>query len=269
MTDISKLKEQVFEENVRLHAMEASIYEAIHPQVFNWYHTRKIWNDISFIKSALGDGASERILDLGCGTGFITLKLASHFGAHVTGVDISREMLQELEKKIALMPEKRLDLVHMEATKYLKESAAKEYDLIAASAFLHHLVDLQEFFDLALGRLRKGGILYIAYEPLKQPITSKIRFALHRVIRFLDAALFDLRMKSLNIDLKHDHEKSLADYQTTLGGVAPEEIIKNLDGKGEILRLDKFAVRGNGFLAFLADKVVKSQNTVSVIFKKS
>ena len=54
--------------------------------------------------------------------------------------------------------------------------------------------------------------------------------------------------------------KSIADYQTTLGGVDPVAIIGHLKGKGEILRFDK---RNKGIrnFAFILDKMVKSQNT--------
>ncbi len=69
-----QLKDLVIKENIKIHAKEAPIYETIHPQLFNWYHNRKSWNDINCIFSKLGSKPELKVLDLGCGTGFLTLK---------------------------------------------------------------------------------------------------------------------------------------------------------------------------------------------------
>ena len=62
-----------------------------------------------FTAGLLPTGAHSRILDLGCGTG---LELEDYFPlcptARVTGIDLSRGMLEALRKKF---PEKELDLI--------------------------------------------------------------------------------------------------------------------------------------------------------------
>lgn len=62
-----------------------------------------------FTARQLPDEENSRILDLGCGTG---LELESYFqrcpSAYVTGIDLSRKMLDALEKKF---PDKELNLI--------------------------------------------------------------------------------------------------------------------------------------------------------------
>lgn len=263
-----RLKKAVIEENIRHHAKEAPVYEALHPQMFHWYHQRKSWRDMNYIRGLLDADREMDVLDLGCGTGFLTMKALRWANARVTSVDLSREMLAQLEKKDWALGKDRLTTVNREALAFLRESALR-YDLIMASALLHHLVDFNEFVELALENLKPRGVLYIAYEPLKQPIDSKVRFMFHRLMRGLDNFMFKRRLNAMGMELDEDHEKSLADYQSTLGGIAPGEITGMLEGRGELLRLDKFPVRAVGALAFISDKIIGSQNTFSLIFRKS
>ena len=76
-----------------------------------------------------------RVLDLGCGTG---LELEDYFRlnpqARVTGIDLSREMLDALEKKF---PDRDLELI---CGSYLELSLGKEkYDAAVSVESLHHL----------------------------------------------------------------------------------------------------------------------------------
>ncbi len=268
MEKIKALKEQVIEQNIKVHAREAPVYELLHPQVFNWYHNRKSRKDLRYIYNLVKSNSLVETLDIGCGTGFLTHKIITFNNFRVTAVDLSDAMLKELEDKVNPSCKDKLSLVHSEALAFLRDNS-REYDLITTSALLHHLVDIDEFFGLALKRLKPGGILYVAYEPLKQAVTSKVRFMIHGWIRALDAAMFNLGLKFRKVSLSESHERSLADYQTMLGGIDPLKIISDLQSKGEVLRFDKFAVRANGFLAFISDKLVRSENTFSFIFKKS
>lgn len=266
--DKIRLKELVIEHNVKVHSQEARIYETIHPELFNWYHNQKRQKDIIHILNMLDFRPKIEVLDLGCGTGCLTLEVIKFPNTYIKAVDISKEMLAELERKTPLLYKNRIFLVHREALDFLINNNM-QYDLIMVSAFLHHLVDLEEFINKAVNNLKTRGILYIAYEPLKQPIKNKMRFIFHRCVRGLDVFVFNLQMKLLKMEISDSHEKSLADYQTTLGGIDPLKIISYLDNKGNIVEFDKFATRSCGFLAFISDKIIKSQNTFSIIFRKA
>lgn len=268
MDELKQLKDTVIDQNIKVHAQEAAVYEKIHPQLFNWYHSRKSWRDMTYIFNLLNSEKDINVLDLGCGTGFLTMKALKWEKAVVTAVDLSKEMLSVLEGKITPDQRGRISLVNQEALLFLKSNTVK-YDLIMTSALLHHLVDVRELLELAVKNLKYREILYVAYEPLKQPINNKLRFMLHRIIRKLDIFIFGIHMKILGIVIEKEHEKSLADYQTTMGGVDPVEIISYLENNGTIVKFDRFATRANGLLAFIADRIIRSQNTFSVIFKKT
>ena len=268
MTSGEQVKSKILEHNIRVHRAEAPVYEIIHPQIFNWYHRRKSRKDLRFIGSLLpAERENVRVLDLGCGTGFLTIPALAWPSARITAVDLSPEMLARLKAKLSPEGLGKISLITREALDFLKTTPDR-YDIIMISAFLHHLYDFDEFLVLVLARLNDGGILYIAYEPLKQAIASRFRFLLHRGVRLFDAFWFALRMKLSGLKIAPKHENSLADYQTTLGGIDPMTVLNVLRDSGKVLKLDKFATRASGFLAFISDRMIRSQNTFSVIFRK-
>ena len=268
MDKLEKLKELVIEKNIQLHASEAPIYEIIHPELFNWYHTKKCWEDIYYIFQELSSKSEINVLDLGCGTGFLALKVLEKSNANITAVDLSHEMLNELEKKINPDKKGKIRLIRQEGETFLQSNEMK-FDLIMTSALLHHLVDFRKLIDLAIGHLTPNGILYIAYEPLKQPIDNGLKFIFHRLVRKIDITLLHISVKMKGITIEEDQESRLADYQTTLGGIDPDHVIECLKDPGEILKYDKFAARAFGIFAYISDKWIKSQNTFSLIFRKS
>lgn len=94
------------------------------------------------------------VLDFGCGTGLLTLKLQPLVKT-ITGVDSSRGMLGALQNKIGMQA---LENVHTRFTDFEKgEHAEGSYNLIVSSMTLHHVPDtfavLKEWFSL----LRPGG----------------------------------------------------------------------------------------------------------------
>jgi ubiquinone/menaquinone biosynthesis C-methylase UbiE len=51
------------------------------------------------VSAHVNGGQIETILDLGCGTGRFSEALAAHFDAHVIGIDPSKKMLEQAERK--------------------------------------------------------------------------------------------------------------------------------------------------------------------------
>ncbi|MBU0621161.1 MAG: class I SAM-dependent methyltransferase [Gammaproteobacteria bacterium] len=94
------------------------------------------------------------VMDFGCGTGLLTLKLQPLVKS-ITGVDSSQGMLGVLQNKIG---QQSLDnvftrLVDFEHGKHTEGS----YDLIVSSMVLHHVPDTQALFKDWAGLLRPGG----------------------------------------------------------------------------------------------------------------
>ena len=94
------------------------------------------------VDEALGNVCGKAVLDLGCGTGRQSLRLAAK-GAKVTGVDQSEGMLEKAKAKDATGSVRFLHLNLDEAFPF--PDAA--YDLVASFLALEHIADLDRFFS--------------------------------------------------------------------------------------------------------------------------
>ena len=81
----------------------------------------------------------QKVLDIGCGTGLLSLKFLEKTGCSITGVDSSPEMLSIFRDKI-----KKLDLsaivCKLEDAKAL-DFEPNMFDVVASTVTLHHLTD--------------------------------------------------------------------------------------------------------------------------------
>jgi len=106
---------------------------------------------------ALGPGL--RVLDVGCGTGQLSLPLAARAG-HVTAVDTSAGMLALLEEKLAAQG------IANVATARCDLSAGGmpdgPYGLVASSLTLHHVPDVPAMLSAFAALLEPGGWLALA-----------------------------------------------------------------------------------------------------------
>jgi trans-aconitate methyltransferase len=94
----------------------------------------------------------ERILDLGCGTGYLT-NLIARAGARVTGIDNSPAMLE-----IARATYPDLDFHVMSATNFHFNSL---FDAVFSNAVLHWVLDKYTAIDHIYHALRPGGRLIL------------------------------------------------------------------------------------------------------------
>lgn len=97
------------------------------------------------------------ILDLGCGTGLSAPALA-RFGGRLTGVDLSRGMLDRAEARGGYDA-----LIQAEAVAFL-ESHPAAFDLIFAADMVIYFGDLSDLFRGAEKALRPGGVLTLSTE---------------------------------------------------------------------------------------------------------
>ena len=78
-------------------------------------------------------------------------------------------MLMQLEKKLSSFPQGgRVALINKEATAFLQGDNTR-YDLITASAFLHHLTDIKELLDLIIKNLKPSGLFILLMNHLNSP----------------------------------------------------------------------------------------------------
>jgi trans-aconitate 2-methyltransferase len=121
----------------------AGLYDDKHAFVF------KFGEDLV---NLLSPSQGERILDLGCGTGYLT-HLIAETGARVTGVDNSAEMIGKAK---AYYPD--LNFRVMSATDLHFD---KPFDAVFSNAVLHWVLDKESAIDCIYRSLRPGGRLVL------------------------------------------------------------------------------------------------------------
>ncbi len=254
-------KEKVLEENRRVHALENRLYLTRHPEQTNFFQNailKKIVNEISATLEP-----DSKILDLGCGTGYLSLGFLSQ-GFHVTGLDLSREMLQAFEESIPSTLKQKASLVVGDAEEFLSENQ-DEFDVIVLSAILHHLYDYEYVLRQICKRLSSGKKLLVFFEPLKQDICSPVKFALHRALSWFDEKLYRLVMKAKDISVLDD-EYHHSDYQRQFGGIDPDQVGVILREEGlEVSQVEKYCARRYGFHAWIANRILGTQNTFNLL----
>jgi ubiquinone/menaquinone biosynthesis C-methylase UbiE len=97
-----------------------------------------------------------RLLDIGCGTGFI-IDLAADLFTEVAGVDLTPAMLERVQSR----PNVRVSRGDATALPFGQE----QFDVVSAYSFFHHLDDLGAALRESHRVLRPGGALYVDLEP--------------------------------------------------------------------------------------------------------
>jgi ubiquinone/menaquinone biosynthesis C-methylase UbiE len=173
-------RERIRAENLRLHASVAGDYDRIHPHMRNAYEQHMQDSDIRTMLSTIGRvGLERRVLDIGCGTGNLTLPFAGS-RCHVTAVDMSGAMLSVLARKLASagIPEEQCVLVESDVETFLASlsSNVPPWSVVAMSSVAHHVHDYLSLLEALGRRVATGGFLYLIHEPAhKQELTVAAR----------------------------------------------------------------------------------------------
>ena len=126
---------------------------------FAVYHERLLGPFLDRVAAARPGG---RALDLGCGTGVVSLALAER-GFDVVGVDHSPEMLELARQKLAAAGvEATLETGDVRALRF----GDAEFDCVTTQGLLHHLEELDPCLAEMIRVLRPGGFFYIS-EPTR------------------------------------------------------------------------------------------------------
>lgn len=237
MEDGEQMKQKVISENIKLFDNLAKVYDAEHGYMRGNYLDKIADKDIDFILSLVGGGGGiKNILDVGGGTGFLSVKLLKK-GCEVDVIDISAPMLDALKEKTDSLRKEsrnRINFFCGNAEGELRKLVSgKKYDVVACSAFLHHIFNFEEILDLMSSLVKKGGIIFIFNEPLKgltptDYLDTFFNKLMHNKRDLIPAAIRGIFGK----EIFWDYDTRLADYHITHGKekrLRPAEISKFLE----------------------------------------
>jgi SAM-dependent methyltransferase len=103
--------------------------------------------------------ASARVLDLGCGTGLLTMEIRGYAGK-VVGVDLSPAMAERLTKKCAREAAHNVEVVVSDLEN--EPLPGGQYDLIVSSMTWHHIRNIDGLIERCVSSLRTHGWLAVA-----------------------------------------------------------------------------------------------------------
>jgi len=115
--------------------------------------------------SLLGDVKDKIILDVGAGTGRITVELAKK-GAEVTALDVSEKMLNSLKSKVKSQ-KSRIQIIQGDAENLPFEDNC--FDVVTAAFLIVHLKNPQHFFDEVYRVLKDGGTFLVTNINQRRP----------------------------------------------------------------------------------------------------
>ncbi len=139
--------------NIEVHTKLAEVYNSDEPH-FRPENKAKVSRRLGEMKARV---KGEKLLDLGCGTGFVIDLARAHF-ASITGVDITPAMLARVN---ITGHDIELHNCQVEALPFEDET----FFAASAYSFLDHLEDQKAMLTEALRVLKPGGELYIDLVP--------------------------------------------------------------------------------------------------------
>ncbi len=144
------------EEGRELWDLKAMFWDELHGEEGNLFHWRLVEPSVLRLLQ-LQEG--ETVLDIGCGNGALTRRLAGA-GARVTGIDFSREMVR-LAVARSCNEAVNIDYFVVDATdkEALLALGAARFDAIVCSMTLMDIPTVVPLFEAASNLLRDGGRL--------------------------------------------------------------------------------------------------------------
>jgi len=158
--------------NIKLHEIEAQLYEKIHLDIFNRFEQSLIMQRL--LKAVGSD--RHMCLDVGCGTGNMTEKEALIFD-RVIGVDICPKMLHVAKRRLKQYV--NIDLIVCDAEHLPFRD--KIFNFISLFSVLHHIPNLSRTLKELYRIMAPGGVLLIEHEPntwIRRLFISRIQFPL-------------------------------------------------------------------------------------------
>ncbi len=113
----------------------------------------------------MGVGEGAKLLEIGCGSGFLSLGMAAsnHFG-ELAVTDGSMDFVRLTKRKFEKVETKSALCLAILTDEDTDKIAGNYFDVIAMRSVLHHVTDYNAFADHLMGKLKHNGVLAM-YEP--------------------------------------------------------------------------------------------------------
>ena len=139
------------------------------------------WRELAVVEAAVDDlDLSGDVLELGCGTGHWTVRLARR-AASVVALDGSPDMLARARSKLDAAGHRNVELRHADVIRSWEPD--RTWDAAAAFFFLEHVPD--DHFDAVVAKvaraLRPGGRVVVAEGRRREPMPDVEHRHLHDV----------------------------------------------------------------------------------------
>ena len=155
--------------NIHVHGHLANTGEYQKSVHFRPENQRKVRAILQRLASAHPDAKSGRIVDFGCGTGFV-IDLVHDLFAEVYGVDITQDMMKHVDRHDGTV---RLVECLAEQTPF----PDNHFEFATAYSFMDHLFSYQEFLAEVYRVLKPGGVFYSDLNPNRAFILNMERVA--------------------------------------------------------------------------------------------
>ena len=150
-------RETAADANIQVHSALANSGEYNKSPHFRPENLKKVRAVVEKIVDSHLSNKKGRLLDIGCGTGFM-INLTHDLFTKIDGIDITLDMM----KQVDLSPGNiELHESMAETTPFDKDS----FDMVSAYSFLDHVVSYEEIFREAFRVLKSGGVFYSDLNP--------------------------------------------------------------------------------------------------------
>jgi ubiquinone/menaquinone biosynthesis C-methylase UbiE len=149
--------------NEVFHDVEGAAYSELHPEIFRGEAER--WDQIARAEIAARPRPL-RVLDVGCGTGFVAQRVAPVLSAGdvIVCADLSQTMLDTCRTTVSHTGYKcRFEFAKLDGRSL--PQADGSCDIVTMNSVLHHLPDLAAVLREVDRVLKVGGLFIVAHEP--------------------------------------------------------------------------------------------------------
>ncbi len=208
---------KTLEANIEVHTRMADRYDSDEPH-FRPENRRKVRGVLEALSARAGRG---RLLDVGCGTGFI-VGLAHDLFDSIDAIDITPAMLSRVDTS------KGRIRVHTAAAEAIPFEDGT-FDMASSYAFMHHVEDHKRILSEVARVLRPGGLFYIDLEPNKLFWQAMVQLERHGAVhsdillREVDSVLHTDDSVEREFGIASQTFKDAEPIKSVMGGFDPYE----------------------------------------------